>query len=69
MDGLDGLMLRKAQAVLQRCVPHRTSSVDWQGSSRFREVSSWADPACEGWTGAAQQKGAAAGLLTRKAHP
>jgi hypothetical protein len=26
-------------------------------------------PACEGWRGAAQQKGAAAGLLTRKAHP
>ena len=34
MDGLDGLMLRKA-AVLQRCVAHRTSSVDWHGSSRF----------------------------------
>src|ERR1019366_3974563 len=35
MDGLDGLMLRKARAVLQRCVAHRTSSVDWHGSSRF----------------------------------
>ena len=58
MDGLDGLMLREARAVLQRCVPHSTSCVDWQGSSRFRGVSSWAGQACEGWTGAAQQKGA-----------
>jgi hypothetical protein len=37
MDGLDGLMLRKARAVLQRCVAHRTSSVDRQ---RFESLSS-----------------------------
>jgi hypothetical protein len=41
MDGLDALMLGEARAVLQRCVPHRISSVDWQGSSLFRGVSSW----------------------------
>jgi hypothetical protein len=33
MDGLDGLMLRKARGVLQRCVPHRTCSVDGKFAS------------------------------------
>ena len=40
MDELDGLALNKAWAVVQRCVPHRTASVDWQASSRFQAVSS-----------------------------
>ena len=69
MDGLDGLTLRKALAVLQRRVPHRTSRVDWQWfESLLRSI----DPGrsvCEGQKGAAQQGESTAGRLTRKAHP
>ncbi len=69
MDGLDGLMLCKARAVLQRCVPHRTSSVDWQGSSRFRGSVELGGPACEGWRGAAQHKEAAAAPVNAESPP
>ena len=68
MDGLDGLMLRKARAVLQRCVPHRTSSVDWQVRVAAEEFE-LGGPACQGWPGATQQNGAAAGPLNAESPP
>jgi hypothetical protein len=54
MDGLDGPLLGEARAVLQRCVAHRTSSVDRQGSSRCR-ASRAGRADVERWSGAARQ--------------